>query len=65
MHSPDIYEKLISLDNPEEEHRIQKDVTRTFTNYPMTNDKVDSSWDTTKGQDMLFNVLLAFANYDT
>jgi hypothetical protein len=65
MHSPEIYQKLIDLDNPEEEHRIQKDVTRTFTNYPMTNDQIDSSWDTVKGQDMLFNVLLAFANYDS
>ena len=65
MHSPEIYAKLIDLDNPEEEHRIQKDVTRTFTNYPMTENKVDHSWDTEKGQSMLFNVLLAFANYDT
>ena len=65
MHSPEIYAKLIDLDNPEEEHRIQKDVTRTFTNYPMTDNKVDLSWDTEKGQSMLFNVLLAFANYDT
>lgn len=49
MHSPEIYAKLIDLDNPEEEHRIQKDVTRTFTNYPMTDNKVDLSWDTEKG----------------
>jgi len=34
-HSQDLYSKLIDMDNPEDEHRIQKDVTRTFTNYPM------------------------------
>lgn len=35
MHSEDIYWKLVDLENPEDEHRIQKDVTRTFTNYPI------------------------------
>lgn len=35
MHTNDIYAKLIDIENPEEEHRITKDVRRTFTNYPM------------------------------
>jgi hypothetical protein len=35
MHSDDIYSKLIDIENQEEEHRITKDVKRTFTNYPM------------------------------
>jgi hypothetical protein len=67
IHSEKLYQKLISLDNPEEEYRIQKDVTRTFTNYPVvsTDEDKTGTWDTEKGQQMLFNVLLAYANYDT
>ena len=67
MHSEGIYQKLIDCDNPEEEYRIQKDVTRTFTNYPIVGNsqEKDSTWDTDKGQQMLFNVLLAYANYDS
>ena len=67
MHSDTLYQKLIDLDNPEEEYRIQKDVTRTFTNYPILSNSDDKTgtWDTDKGQQMLFNVLLAYANYDT
>ena len=33
-HSEGLYRKLIEMDNPEEERRITKDVTRTFSNYP-------------------------------
>ena len=36
MYSPNFYEKLVELENPEEEYKIRKDVTRTFTNYPMS-----------------------------
>ena len=74
MHSEDIYWKLVELENPEEEHRIQKDVTRTFTNYPIVTqpstsasedeETIGSSWNTKKGENMLFNILLAYANYD-
>lgn len=67
-HSEDIYQKLIDLENPEDEHRIQKDVTRTFTNYPVTTgdeEEKDTSWNTKKAEDQLFNILLAYANYDT
>ena len=46
MHSDDIYRKLIDLENPEEEHRIQKDVTRTFTNYPIqSGEEADINYD--------------------
>lgn len=67
-HSEDIYFKLVDLENPEDEHRIQKDVTRTFTNYPVTSteeDDKDTSWNSKKAEDQLFNILLAYANYDT
>jgi hypothetical protein len=52
MHSETLYQKLIELDNPEEEYRIQKDVTRTFTNYPILSNSEDKTgtWDTDKGQ---------------
>jgi hypothetical protein len=66
-HSADIYQKLLELENPEDEHRIQKDVVRTFTNYPMSgqsNDQ-DGSWNQQDGHEMLFNALFAYANYDS
>ena len=63
MHSEGIYQKLIELENPEDEHRIQKDVTRTFTNYPTSSDQ-HCSWNSDKCQDMLYNILMAYANYD-
>lgn len=67
-HSEDLYSKLIDLDNPEDEHRIQKDVTRTFTNYPVMSSETEqqeNSWNTKDAEDQLFNILLAYANYDT
>lgn len=61
------------MENPEDEYAIQKDVTRTFTNYPMqkcddpekAQSQNDESWNTKNGEDMLYNVLLAYANYDS
>ena len=52
LHSENIYQKLLEFDNPDQEHMIQKDVTRTFTNYPMGNggDVTDASWNTGDGQ---------------
>ena len=66
MHAPGFYEKLVSLENPQEEHRIFKDVSRTFTNYPINGAEAenDASWNNEKGQEMLHNVLLAYTNYD-
>ena len=66
-HSDGLYLKLIEMDNPEEEHRITKDVTRTFSNYPnISNDTEASgaSWNTKAAENSLFNILLAYANYD-
>ncbi len=62
MHNDQIYYKLLEIENPEEEHRIEKDVTRTFTNYPKDQ---NTSWNNKKAEDMLYNILLAYANYDT
>lgn len=48
-HSEGLYSKLVDMENPEEEHRIGKDVTRTFSNYPnISDDHNDSSasWNT-------------------
>ena len=67
-HSEGLYSKLIDMENPEEEHRIQKDVVRTFTNYPMITEATDessASWKTKTAENMLSNILLAYANYDT
>lgn len=46
MHAPGFYQKLLTLDNMEDEHRIQKDVTRTFSNYPVSgqDEDNDTSW---------------------
>ena len=67
-HSPNFYQKLIEMENPDEEHRIAKDVTRTFTNYPMITESTDessASWKTKQAENALFNILLAYANYDS
>lgn len=65
-HAPGFYEKLLTYENPENEHRIQKDVDRTFNNYPISGqeDDVEIRWDHVLGRKLLFNVLLAYANYD-
>jgi hypothetical protein len=67
MHAPGFYFKLLEIENPEDEHRIQKDVDRTFNNYPMSGSASDNdnSWNQDKGKEMLYNVLLAYANYDS
>ena len=51
MHAPGFYQKLLTIENPEDEHRIQKDVTRTFSNYPVSGQEGDndSSWNHEKG----------------
>ena len=62
-----MYEKLTEMENLKDEYMIKKDVTRTFTNYPMvaSEEKKDDSWNTKAGEEMLFHILLAYANYDT
>jgi len=67
MHAPGFYSKLVEIENPEDEYRILKDVGRTFSNYPLDNSvaDVDLTWNHEKGQEMLFNILIAYANYDS
>lgn len=64
-HAPGFYDKLLTFENQENEHRIQKDVDRTFNNYEAAGIiKNIDSWNQAKSRKMLFNVLLAYANYD-
>jgi len=72
MHDEGIYQKLVdpSIANPHDEHRIRKDITRTFTNYPsslkcLECEGKDFNWKSEQGQKMLYNVLLAYSNYDS
>ena len=72
MHGEGMYKKLAdpSIANKNDEHRIRKDVGRTFTNYPaslkyLECEGKDFNWKSEAGQQMLYNVLLAYANYDS
>ena len=51
LHAEGIYFKLLDIENPEEEHRITKDVDRTFTNYPVSgqSEDNDASWNNHMG----------------
>ena len=71
-HDPGFYQKLLdpSLCNEQDEHRIRKDISRTFTNYPESLKYLECqgkgfNWKSEEGQQMLYNVLLAYANYDS
>lgn len=71
MHGENMYQKLVdpSLADPKDEHRIRKDITRTFTNYPASLEYLqcqgkDFNWKSEEGQKLLYNVLLGFCNYD-
>lgn len=72
MHGDNIYQKLAdpAMANPQDELRIRKDVSRTFTNYPENLEYMqchvkDFNWQGPEGQKMLYNVLLAYTNYDS
>jgi len=72
MHGEGMYQKLLdpSLANPDDEIRIRKDIGRTFNNYPETlkylkSENKNFNWKSEEGLKMLYNVLLAYANYDT
>jgi len=52
MHGEGMYQKLldVSLANPIDESRIRKDITRTFTNYPVDLvDDGDFNWKSETG----------------
>lgn len=72
MHDEGIYQKLVdpSISCPKSEMQIRKDITRTFTHYPKTLKYLecqgkDFNWKSEQGQQMLYNVLLAYSNYDS
>lgn len=67
-----MYQKLadVKIATHENSSQIKKDITRTFTNYPATLKYLqcqgkDFNWKSERGQNMLFNVLLAYSNYDS
>lgn len=68
MHGEGMYIKLKdpSIANAEDVHRIKKDVNRTFNNYPdykPLEGHID--WRSEEAQQMLFNILVAYSNYDS
>jgi hypothetical protein len=72
IHDEGLYKKLCdpAIANKEDEDRIRKDIGRTFTNYPtslplLKIEGKDFNWRSAEGQKMLYNVLLAYANYDS
>jgi hypothetical protein len=72
MHEEGLYKKLIdpSLCDPANLLQIKKDIGRTFTNYPQDLKYLecqgkDFNWKSDQGQQMLLNVLTAYANYDS
>lgn len=72
MHGEGMYQKLACADIATKENvaQIKKDITRTFTNYPSTLEYLqcqgkDFNWKSEHGQTMLFNVLVAYSNYDS
>ena len=58
-HSLFLYSKLLQFDNPAIEQAICRDVTRTLTDLQMWYEDFDA------GNNKLFNVLKAYANYDS
>ena len=72
MHAEGMYDKFLdeSISNPQNVIQIKKDITRTFTNYPtslkyLECQGLDFNWKSERGQKMLYNVLLAYSNYDS
>ena len=58
VHSTNLYQKLLEFDNEEAEKQIIKDVERTMSELNLWRE------DSTCGNNKLFNVLKAYANYD-
>jgi len=57
VHSEGLYEKLCDFDNEEAESQIEKDIGRTLADLTLWEDEGNSS-------NKLFNILMAYANYD-
>ena len=58
VHSDDLYQKLLSFENREAEKQIEKDVERTMSELGLWRE------DHQGGNNKMFNVLKAYANYD-
>lgn len=58
VHSSDLYQKLLEFDNEEAEKQIDKDVERTMSELNLWRE------DSSGGNNKLYNVLKAYANYD-
>ena len=58
VHSDNLYEKLCDFDNDEAEEQIDKDIDRTLADLNFCQENQES------GENRLFNILLAYANYD-
>ena len=57
-HSQLLYSKLLQFDNPEADLQIGKDVARTLSDLNLWTEDLNA------GNNKLFNVLKAYANYD-
>ena len=58
MHSDNLYEKLMELEWVEVENQIKKDINRTMSELKLWRE------DSQGGNNKLYNVLKAYANYD-
>ena len=58
IHSDNLYQKLIEFSNDEDEKQIQKDINRTMAELQLWPE------DSKGGNNKLYNVLLAYSNYD-
>ena len=58
VHSSLLYSKLLQFDNPEADLQIGKDVARTLSDLNLWTEDLNA------GNNKLFNVLKAYANYD-
>ena len=58
VHSDDLYDKLCEFDNEEVESQINKDLDRTLAELNLWTE------DHRQGNNKLYNVLKAYANYD-
>lgn len=58
VHSDNLYEKLTDFTNDEAESQINKDISRTLADLNLWQE------DHTNGENKLYNVLKAYANYD-
>lgn len=58
IHSPNLYWKLLEVDNEVEEYKITKDIKRTLPELQMFQEDYRS------GRNKLYNVLKAYSTYD-